>query len=202
MKKMYGFLAGICAAVFAFGGCGAGNGDGSSDSSSGVAGKVSLIPIAPADISPALGYDYYLAAEPLASLKVKMTASSQMPLHVVADLQKLYGGENGYPQAVLVAKNSFIAENGVWVRDFMEDMVDAAAWLTAETTEISTVVQSVAANLTEGLNPSLSTANLTKSVIENCGVRFVIYHRLARQRNLNCYRNRHKRRWHFMRPFI
>ena len=135
--------------------------------------KVTLAPIAdPSTISPALGYDYYLAAEPLASLKVKMTANSQTPLHVVGDLQKLYGGENGYPQAVLVAKNSFVEANGAWVAEFIGDMDEAADWLTAETTEISTIVSAVAANLTEGLTPSLKEANLTKNVIQNSGVYF------------------------------
>ena len=135
--------------------------------------SATLIPIAnPADISPALGYDYYLAAEPLASLKVKMTATTQKPLHIVADLQELYGGENGYPQAVLVAKSSFLQDNGGWVDAFMQDMHSAASWLTAGTTEISTVVSAVSTHLTEGLTPSLKEANLTKEVIENCGVYF------------------------------
>ena len=135
--------------------------------------SATLIPIAnPADISPALGYDYYLAAEPLASLKVKMTATTPKPLHIVANLQELYGGENGYPQAVLVAKSSFVQENGGWVDAFMQDMQAAASWLTADTTEISTIVSAVSAHLTEGLTPSLKEANLTKAVIENCGVYF------------------------------
>lgn len=135
---------------------------------------VCLVPIAnPADISPALNYDYYLTAEPLASAKVKATASTATPLHIVADLQELYGGENGYPQAVLVAKSSFIAQHGAWVDAFMEDMIEASSWLSLETTEISSVVNAVSAHLTEGMTPSLSEKNLTKAVIENCGVRFV-----------------------------
>ena len=167
MKKVGKVLAVVLAvsALGAFAGCKQGEVD---------ERTVALAPIAnPALISPALGYDYYLAAEPLASAKVKATASTPTPLHIVADLQKLYGGENGYPQAVLVAKSSFIAEHGAWVDAFMADMVEASSWLSLETTEISTVVNAVSANLTAGMTPSLSEKNLTKAVIENCGVRFV-----------------------------
>lgn len=168
MKKMKVFLAGFLAATFVAGAAACGGGEDVEGE------KVNLIPIAnPAEISPALGYDYYLAAEPLASLKVKMTANSEKPLRVVADLQRLYGGENGYPQAVLVAKNSFIEEVGTtWINEFTSDMAEAAAWLMSETTEISSVVSAVSSHLTEGLTPSLSAANLTKEVIANCGVRF------------------------------
>jgi len=135
--------------------------------------KAELIPISdPKTISPALGYDYYLAAEPLASTKVKMTANTPSPFHIVGDLQKLYGGENGYPQAVLVAKNTFVEENTTWVNSFVEKMEDVASWLNAETTEVSTIVNAVSQNLTAGLTPSLNTANLTKAVIKNCGVWF------------------------------
>lgn len=135
--------------------------------------KAELIPIAkPADISPALGYDYYLAAEPLASTKVKMTANTPSPFHIVGDLQKLYGGENGYPQAVLVAKNTFVEENTTWVNSFVEEMEGVANWLNAETTEVSTIVNAVSKNLTAGLTPSLNATNLTKDVVKNCGVWF------------------------------
>ena len=154
--------------VFGFGACG------ETSSSEKEENTVTLVPIAnPKDISPALGYDYYLAAEPLASAKVKGTANTQMPLHIVGDLQKLYGGEVGYPQAVLVAKNDFLAQNGAWVEAFVADTVASSAWLTAETTEISTIVDGVSKYLTENMTPSLTVGNLTRTVIENCGVRFV-----------------------------
>lgn len=136
--------------------------------------SVTLVPIAdPKTVSPALGYDYYLVAEPLASAKVKGTAGTAMPLHIVGDLQKLYGGENGYPQAVLVARNDFLEENGAWVESFTAEVARSATWLTAETTEITTIVNAVATNLTEGMTPSLTEVNLTKEVIANSGVRFV-----------------------------
>lgn len=166
VKRIFAVTTAVCAVcAMAFSACK--EQDGAQD------GTVTLVPIAnPADISPALNYDYYLAAEPLASAKVKATASTATPLRIVANLQSLYGGENGYPQAVLVAKSSFIAQNGVWVNSFMQDMVGASAWLTAETTEIASVVSAVSAHLTDGLTPSFTEKNLTKAVIENSGVYF------------------------------
>lgn len=133
--------------------------------------KANLVPIEPAAIGT-LGYDYYLAAEPAASAKVKASKNSDKPLHIVADLQKLYGGANGYPQAVLVVKNTFLEANGAWVKSFIADVKDAATWLTAETTEIETIVNAVKSCLTEGLTPSFNQNNLTKDVIGHCGVYF------------------------------
>ena len=43
--------------------------------------------------------DYFVAAEPAASTRANATG-----LNFVGDLQELYGSENGYPQAVIVAK--------------------------------------------------------------------------------------------------
>ncbi|MFQ7078778.1 MAG: hypothetical protein ACLRSW_13010 [Christensenellaceae bacterium] len=61
-------------------------------------------------------------AEPAASLKVTATANAPKPLSFVGDLQELYGGEKGYPQAVLVAKKSFIQGNGEWINSFISEM--------------------------------------------------------------------------------
>ena len=67
-------------------------------------GVVNLIAVAdPATINPSLGYDYYVCAEPLVTAKTSGGA-----LSVVGDIQALYG-EEGFPQAVMVAKNSVIA---------------------------------------------------------------------------------------------
>ena len=134
--------------------------------------KVNLIAVEPANITPALGYDAYLIAEPAASAKIKGTANAQKPFALVGDLQKLYGGENGYPQAVLVGKSSFVAKNGEWVKNFLKEMPKAASWLTAETTKISTIVSAVQDELTDGLKPSFNENNLTKDVIKACGVYF------------------------------
>lgn len=129
--------------------------------------KVNLQAVLPEEVTPAGGKDVYLAPEPAASVKVDKTT-----LGFVGDLQAMYGEGNGYPQAVLVAKTSFIAEYGEWVDGFLTKMTEAAAWLTDGAADAQTVVSAVAAHLTEGLTPSLSTANLSATAVAHSGVRF------------------------------
>jgi ABC-type nitrate/sulfonate/bicarbonate transport system substrate-binding protein len=134
--------------------------------------SATLIPIAnPADISPALNYDYYLAAEPLASLKVKMTATTPKPLHIVANLQELYGGENGYPQAVLVAKKSLVEEKTEWVKEFVSKVEGSATWLATASGE--EIVSAVSAHMEDkDMATSLKAPLLSSAVLGRCGVSF------------------------------
>lgn len=127
--------------------------------------KVNLKAVTPDQVSPATGYDCYVAPEPAASVKVDKT-----PLAFVGDLQALYGGEKGYPQAVLVGKNTFIAEESEWVENFLAGLDEAAEWLFD--TEASVIVDAVSSHLTEGLTPQLSVANLSATAIEHSGIRF------------------------------
>ncbi len=120
-------------------------------------------------IVPTAEYDYMVAAEPVVSAKVTGT---QGKLEVVGDLQALYGGENGWPQAVLVGKTSFVEECPNFVESFCEALVDNAAWLADEDTAASTVIDAVAAHLPDGATPTFSEKNLTKEVIANCAIRF------------------------------
>lgn len=103
--------------------------------------------------------------EPAASVKVNNAS-----FEFVGDLQELYGGENGYPQAVLVAKSAFVSENAEWVSDFLSGLDDAAQWLFEA--DAATIVNAVSAHLTEGLTPKLNTANLSRTAIEHSGVWF------------------------------
>ena len=130
--------------------------------------KAYIYEVAANEIRPTASYDYMIAAEPAVSTKV---ANTQNKLQVKGDLQELYG-ENGYPQAVLVAKADFIEENGQFIADFMQAVAENAGWLLADTTEAAEVVQAVADHLPDGATPSFTAENLTKEVIENCAVRF------------------------------
>lgn len=116
-------------------------------------------------VTPAGGCDYYIAAEPLVSAKTAATS-----LEVVGDLQALYGGEQGYVQAVLVAKSSLVAEKKEWVNEFMTRMSAASEWV--QTADAQTVVSAVTAHLTEGLTPAFSANNLSQTVVSRCSVRF------------------------------
>ena len=130
--------------------------------------KAYIYEVTATEITPAASYDYMIAAEPAVSTKV---AKTEGKLQVKGDLQELYG-ENGYPQAVLVAKADFIAENGKFIADFTQAVAENAEWLLADTTQASDVMQAVADHLPDGATPSFTAENLTKEVIANCAVRF------------------------------
>lgn len=119
-------------------------------------------------ITPAAEYDYMVAAEPVVSTKVGMTGGA---LSVVGDLQELYGGENGWPQAVLVAKKTFIAENSDFIAAFINALKANESWLASDSTEAQTIIDAIAEHL-DGASPTFTANNLTKEVIANCAIRF------------------------------
>lgn len=112
-------------------------------------------------------YDYYVLAEPAVSAQVKKKG-----FHIVGDLQAMYGGEKGYPQAALVAKKSLTEKNGEWVNDFIEDVRGAAEWLPSATG--AEIVEAVAAHLADpNMETTLKAPLLTADVLGRCGVRYV-----------------------------
>lgn len=124
------------------------------------------------EITPAADYDYMIAAEPAVSKKVNATKDTPKPLKVVGDLQALYG-ENGYPQAVLVAKKDFIDKNAAFIEDFTDAVAANAAWLLDEETQAQTIYDAVVGHyLKEGMTPTFGVSDLTKEVIGACAVRF------------------------------
>ena len=130
---------------------------------------VSLVNISqPAQqISATAVYDYMVAAEPVVSTK-----TGNIPtLEVVGDLQALYG-EQGYPQAVLVAKTDFIEANGGMIEAFIEAVEENADWLKADSTSAETIVNAVSSHLPDGATPTFTADNLSKTVIGRCAVRF------------------------------
>ena len=132
--------------------------------------KVNLIAFDPANVTPAGGCDYYLCPEPAASTKIKGTASAQKPFRMAGDLQALYGGDEGYPQAVLVAKKSVLEGDKDAVEAMLSYMEESGTYL--ETVTPETVLSALDGVRTEGLSASFNANNLTKEVIANCSVRF------------------------------
>lgn len=126
----------------------------------------------PAAQIPALGCDFYVAAEPLVSLKVQKTAGMPNALRVSGDLQTLYGGENGYPQAVLVVKNTFLNSHEDWVKSFVSRMQSSIASLNAAT-DVAPIISALSGVRTEGLTPAFNANNLTADVIAKCNVKYV-----------------------------
>ncbi|MDE7265077.1 MAG: hypothetical protein K2N52_02245 [Clostridia bacterium] len=157
MKKFFTALLCASLAVFTavgFSACGSG-----ADSEA-----VNLVAITAAQVGVTDDLDYYVVAEPAASTRVNAVPS----LEFAGDLQELYGGENGYPQAVIVAKNELV--NTSFIGDFLDAVAENKDWLLSENTSAETIVSAVRAHLTDGMSPKFTAANLTKEVISNCGI--------------------------------
>lgn len=116
-------------------------------------------------------YDYFVIPEPAASTR---TGNDKLNLKIVGNIQRLYG-ESGYPQAVLVAKNSLIEGDPEFITEFKAAMGSAASWLLSEEASSQTIISAIASHYTdpENTKPAFNAQNLTKTVIENCAVGFV-----------------------------
>ena len=161
MKKLLtALLCAITAVVFVFGftACQEKNGN----------DTVNLVAITGEQVGVMNNVDYYVVPEPAASAKTKAIEG----LNIVGDLQQLYGGENGYPQAVVVAKTE-LATGSSFVSNFVTALSNNAQWLANESTSIETIVDAVQSHLTDGMSPTFNAKNLTKEVISNCGIKYV-----------------------------
>ena len=127
--------------------------------------KVYLQAITGADAVTKVEADYFLLAEPAVS------AQKRNGFSIKGDLQALYGGEQGYPQAVLVAKTELVQENPEWVQGFVENLAASMAGLgTATGAEL---VQAVASHMDDpDAATSLKAPLLSSEVVGRCGVRF------------------------------
>lgn len=134
------------------------------------ADSVYLKSISATDVGLLSEVDYYVAPEPAASTKANAVAD----LGIVGDLQQLYGGESGYPQAVLVAKNSVISfRDGAFVNAFMQEVADGAQWLLSAETTGQIIYDAVAAHLPDGASLSIDVNQLNnKTILSHCAIRF------------------------------
>lgn len=126
--------------------------------------SVKLVAISGEQVGVMDGVDYYVVAEPAASAKVNAIGS----LKFVGDLQQLYGGGNGYPQAIIVAKNELADTSFIGL--FMDAVGRNREWLLNENTSSERIVNAVNEYLTDGMSPVFTAKNLTKDVIRNCGI--------------------------------
>ncbi len=130
------------------------------------ADKVNLLAITGAgDVGALTGVECFVLAEPAAS------AQKGKGFSIVGDLQALYGGEDGYPQAVAVAKSELIERDEAWVRSFVAGVKSASEWL--KTASGEEIVQSVTAHLEDGNYATTLNSKLLKTeVLGRCGVWF------------------------------
>lgn len=134
--------------------------------------KVNLVAFSPDNVTPAGGCDYYLCPEPAATTKINGTANGENPFKLAGDLQTLYGEENGYPQAVAVAKKSVIESRKIDISIFLNYLNGAGDFLASDSTTTTTILRHLAEHRIDGLTPSFNKNNLTKDVIAHCSVRF------------------------------
>lgn len=129
--------------------------------------KVNLKAVEAGNVTPAGGCDYYLCPEPAVSAKIKGTNGK---LKYAGSLQELYGGENGYPQAVLVAKKSVVEGDKEAVQKLVSRFEGSAEYLAQA--QPSEILSLIADKRTEGLSPAFTGATLTSEVIARCSVRY------------------------------
>ena len=127
---------------------------------------VNLVDVTAAEVGVRNDIDYFVIPEPAASTKVNAIST----LSFAGDLQSLYGGESGYPQAVVVVKKDLVS---YVAQTLPSKLKDGAAWLLNEETSPETVVNAVSSHLSEGMTPTFNAKNLSKAVIKNCSVNFV-----------------------------
>lgn len=129
---------------------------------------VNLYALSAANEVSATNYDYYVLPEPAATT---LSNNQNLNLHFSGSLQELYGSENGYPQAVMVAKTSVIESDPQFISDMIAAVKTNSTWL--EVADVSTVVGAVTSHLTEGMEATFTAANLNSQVIKNCAINFV-----------------------------
>lgn len=131
--------------------------------------SVNLINIAEPStgITPAAEFDYMIGAEPLVTAKTTAAPA----LKIVGDIQALYG-ENGFPQAVMLAKNSVIEQNGEFIADFISAVEANAEWIASDDADMTAIVNAINANY-GGATSSLNANNLNSTVISRCAIEFV-----------------------------
>lgn len=130
------------------------------------ADKVNLLAITGAgDVGKLTGVDTFVLAEPA------VTAQTGKGFSIVGDLQVLYGGEQGYPQAVLVAKTEIIESSETQLRAFIASLQSAGAWLVGASGE--QIVESVTAHLDDPhYATTLNSKLLQTETLARCGVWF------------------------------
>lgn len=127
--------------------------------------KVNLLAITGADAVGVTDADCFMIAEPAA------TAQSKKGYSIVGDLQTLYDVEEGYPQAVLVAKKELVEKNEKWTKEFTAKVEGAATWL--QTASGEEIVAAVSAHMEDKQTAtSLKAPLLSSAVIARCGIRF------------------------------
>ncbi len=125
-----------------------------------------LSPVQPAQVSGDADFDYFVLPEPAATTRA---GNQQLNLKVAGDLQTLYG-DNGYPQAVLLAKNSIIESNPDFIKEFTGALSTADSYL--KNTPADNILSTIKAHYADPDNTTPAFNTLSATVIDHCGIKF------------------------------
>ncbi len=109
--------------------------------------------------------DVFLIPSPEADLKEKTTN-----LNIVGSLGELYG-ENGFPQAIIVVKNSLLEENLKFVKEFIFQIKSVEGYLKEENK--AEICKLISSKIERGLTPKFNENNLNSDSIRRCNIKFV-----------------------------
>ena len=129
-----------------------------------VSDKVNLLAIKPVEVG-VIDCDYYLAPSPAADVKAE-----SLSLNFVGDLGKLYG-ENGFPQAVIVAKKSVLDSDFDKVKTVINGIKESENYLKIDNK--TAICQAIMKSIESGLTPSFTEKNLTENAIKRSSIKFV-----------------------------
>lgn len=118
------------------------------------------------------GFAAVCAAAVLGAASLAACNKSETPktLAFAGDLQALYGGNDGYPQAVLVAKKSVLESDEGAVGTLLSYFEGSKTYL--ENTNGATIASLLSGKYPSGQTPTFNADNLTAEVVKNCSVRF------------------------------
>lgn len=99
--------------------------------------------------------NYGVISEPAATQATNLEGVSRM-----IDIQKLYnkitGSENGYPQAALVVKKSFLESNPEYVANFVAAFKAGAKWAESEPAAAKAAIESAGSTTVPALNETIA----------------------------------------------
>lgn len=127
-------------------------------------GKINLMAINKVETSRS-DIDVFLIPSPQADLKAQATS-----LKFVGSLGALYS-ENGFPQAIIVAKNSVIAQNSHFLKEFIKNVKTVSDFLKEENK--AEICSLISGKLESGLTPVFNENTLTSLSIERSKISYV-----------------------------
>ncbi len=135
----------------------------------GIMAEVQLEGVTAQQVIPTGDADLYLMPEPAATTKINAFSGQAAPFYRVGSLQELYG-EEGYPQAAIVVKKSFMQSKPEKFQAIMQGLIDSQTYLATATAE--EIYGGISTHMEAGAATSWKVQNLTTEIIARCNVRF------------------------------